>query len=564
MKSDKYWKQRALNRLAESEKHSEKYIKRIQNIYEQAYRNINKELHSIYKNYAEETGLNTQKLKELLTRSETEKEWQQMQKQGLDKYVLNNYKSRITRMEQLQAQIYAKAKLIYSKEELQQRMCYKGIINNNYYKVMYDTQIGTGFNFAFSTIDNNLIDALLNEKWSGKNYSERIWGNTDILAENLSQILGGALLSGQGIQKTAKQIRERFKVSKYYSERLIRTETNHFNNTADAIACKELGAEKYVFMATLDTRTSDICQKYDHKVFKYSALKEGVNFPPLHPNCRSTTRAYIDKEFEKHLHRRAEIFKQGQYGNIKNVNYKKYKEVYAPEYEKPKKKVAETANNTIKYINNTNTYKNLIKENIIYNKVRKLTKTLSSDKIISKISGGDNTKGSCVSVGLAYAGNKLGFDVLDFRGGASRSYFSTRYLTKNMYDELGIKVTTASNTNDYKAFNELMTHVKTNKEYLLHIGRHCSVIRRNDKNILEYLELQSPLKNGYVEFKTDTLKNRFGCRKSHSTLGTKYNVDSLLVNIDDIKVNKKGFGEVLGFINTAPENQKKGSGGHVK
>ena len=52
MKSDKYWKQRALNRLVESEKQSEKYINRVKNIYDQAYRNINKELHSIYKNYA--------------------------------------------------------------------------------------------------------------------------------------------------------------------------------------------------------------------------------------------------------------------------------------------------------------------------------------------------------------------------------------------------------------------------------------------------------------------------------------------------------------------------------
>lgn len=562
MKSDKYWKLRAINKLTDNEKQSEKYINRVKNIYEQAYRNIDKELHSIYKNYSNETGINTQKLKEYLSRYETAKEWQQMKRQGLDKYVLDNYKSRITRLEQLQAQIYSKAKLIYPKEELQQRLCYKGIINNSYYKTMYDTQIGTGYNFAFSTIDDNLINKLLTEKWSGKNYSERIWGNTDILAENLSQILGGALLSGQGIQKTAKQMRERFEVSKYYSERLIRTETNHFNNTADALACEELGAEKYVYMATLDTRTSEICQKYDHKIFKYAERKDGVNFPPLHPNCRSTTRAYIDKEFEKHLQRRAEIFKKGQYENIRNVNYKKYKEVYAPE-EQPKK-IKKTVKNTIKYINNTDTYKNLIKENIIYNKVGKLTKLLSHDKIVNRISGGDKTKGSCVSVALAYAGNKLGFDVLDFRGGASRSYFSTRYLTKNMYNELGIKVITASNTNDYKAFNELVTHVKTNKEYLLHIGRHCSVIRRNDKNILEYLELQSPLKNGYVEFKTDTLKNRFGCRKSHSTLGTKYNVDSLLVNIDDIKVNKKGFGEVLGFINTTPENQKKGSGGHVK
>jgi len=320
-KTANYWDKRTIKRLTDSEKQSKKYIENVKNIYEQAYRNIDKELHSIYKNYGNETGLDVQKLKELLTRSETQKQWQQMKKQGLDKYVLNNYKSRITRMEQLQAQIYAKAKLIYPKEELQQRLCYKGVINHSYYKTLYDTQMGTGYDFNFSTIDDNLINTLLNEKWSGKNYSERIWGNTDILADNLSTILGGALLSGQSIQKTAKQIRDRFNVSKYYSERLIRTETNHFNNTADALACEELGAKKYVFMATLDTRTSEICQKYDHKVFNYSERKEGINFPPLHPNCRSTTRAYINDEVEKELKRRARNPFTGKTEVINNIKY---------------------------------------------------------------------------------------------------------------------------------------------------------------------------------------------------------------------------------------------------
>ncbi|MCY9523623.1 phage head morphogenesis protein, partial [Paenibacillus larvae] len=32
------------------------------------------------------------------------------------------------------------------------------------------------------------------------------------------------------------------------------------------------------------------------KVFLLSEKKEGVNFPPLHPRCRSTTVAFFDDE----------------------------------------------------------------------------------------------------------------------------------------------------------------------------------------------------------------------------------------------------------------------------
>jgi len=323
-KSSNYWDKRAIKRLSEAEKHSEVYIDRVKGIYEQAYKDIDRQLASIYKNYSKETGLDTQKLKELLTRSETKKTWEQMKRQGLDKYIKENYKSRISRLEQLQAQIYARAKMIYTKEELENTMCYKGVINQSYYKTMYDTQMGTGYAFNFATIDNNMVDALLQDPWSGANYSERIWGNTDILANSLSEILGGAMLSGQGIERTARQIRDRFNVSKYYAERLIRTETNHFNNEVDAMAYEEMGLDKYVFVATLDSRTSEICQAMDNQVFKFSEREEGVNYPPLHPNCRSKTRAYLGKEEEKTLQRRARNPITGQTEIIGNMSYKEW------------------------------------------------------------------------------------------------------------------------------------------------------------------------------------------------------------------------------------------------
>lgn len=321
-KSSSYWDKRAIKRLSEAEKTSETYIKRIKNIYDQAYKNIDKEIARVYKNYSKETGLDVPKLKELLTRSETKKTWEQMKRQGLDKYIKNNYKSRISRLEQIQAQIYAKAKQIYPKEELEQTMCYKGVINSSYYKTVYDTQMGTGYDFSFNKIDNNLFNSILNEKWSGANYSERIWGNTDILADSLSQVLGGALLSGQSIEKTTKQIKDRFNVSKYYAERLVRTETNHFNNEADAMAYEEMGINKYVFVATLDNRTSEICQNMDNEVFDYKDKEVGVNFPPLHPNCRSKTRGYLGEEAEKTLKRRARNPITGKNEVIDNISYK--------------------------------------------------------------------------------------------------------------------------------------------------------------------------------------------------------------------------------------------------
>lgn len=304
-KPDAYWDRRAIQRLTDAEKQSDAYIKRIQKMYDQANRNIQRDIENIYQNYSKATGLDVQSLKQLLTASESDKLWAEMKRKGLDKYIKGNYKARISRLEKMQAQVYAKAKEIYPAEQLQHTMCYEGVITNSYYKAIYDTQMGTGFDFAFSNIDDNMVSALLNEPWSGANYSTRIWGNTDILAESLSEIIGGAMISGQSIEKTSRQIRERFDVAKHYAERLVRTETNHFNNEADAMAYEEMDVDKYVFLATLDTRTSTKCQEMDYQVIPLAEREVGKNFPPLHPNCRSKTRAYMGEEIEKTLKRRA-------------------------------------------------------------------------------------------------------------------------------------------------------------------------------------------------------------------------------------------------------------------
>lgn len=319
-----YWDKRAIKRLSDAEKQSETYIKRIQKMYDRANKNIQRDIENIYANYSKATGLDVQSLKTLLTKTETAKLWDELKAQGLDSYVKGNYKARISRLEKLQAQIYAKAKEIYPQEQLAHTMCYEGVINDSYYKTIYDVQMGTGFDFAFSNIDDNMVKGLLNERWSGKNYSQRIWGNTDILAESLSEIIGGAMLSGQSIQKTARQIRERFDVGKHYAERLVRTEVNHFNNEADAMAYEEMDVEKYVFLATLDTRTSTICQSLDNEVFELKERQVGKNYPPMHPNCRSKTRVYMGEELEKTLKRRARNPVTGKNEIIDNMSYKEW------------------------------------------------------------------------------------------------------------------------------------------------------------------------------------------------------------------------------------------------
>lgn len=327
-----YWKNRskqdwdAYKRYNRSDKIGDTMVNQISSIYDKGYRNVENELEKVWNAYSRETGIDVQSLKTLLTKSETKKTWEQLKKQGLDKYVLDNYKARITRLEQIKAQIYGKVKLLNQPEQKVLKNGFKAVINNNYLKTIYDVQHGMQSNFTFSKLGNNQINSILKANWSGKNYRERAWFNNDKLANEVSEIIGGGLISGQSIEKTSSQIRERFGVEKYKADRLVRTETTYFHSMSDLMTYDELGIKQYVFIATLDNRTSPMCRMHDNKRYNVSEIEVGKNYPPLHPNCRSTTRAYISEEAEQNILRRGRN-QQGENEVYQNISYKDWQKL---------------------------------------------------------------------------------------------------------------------------------------------------------------------------------------------------------------------------------------------
>ena len=49
---------------------------------------------------------------------------------------------------------------------------------------------------------------------------------------------------------------------------------------------EEAGLDEYEILSAQDERTCPICSKLNGKRFKLSEAEAGVNFPPLHSNCR--------------------------------------------------------------------------------------------------------------------------------------------------------------------------------------------------------------------------------------------------------------------------------------
>lgn len=191
----------------------------------------------------------------------------------------------------------------------------------------------------------------------------------------------------------------------------------------------------------------------------------------------------------------------------------------------------------------------------------------TQDDIISRVGGGDRTKGSCASLSWTYAGNKNGLDVLDFRDGKSREFFSRRLNSELIANLDGVVSKIVESGNDLKGVHELQTAMTEGKEYVLITGHHAAVTRKVGE-AFEYLELQSPTLggeygNGWHTLDDAALRWRFSCKRSHSTYGMKFTMKNILIDIDSLNGNAE-FEQILGYINTAADKQRKGVAGGLR
>ena len=212
----------------------------------------------------------------------------------------------------------------------------------------------------------------------------------------------------------------------------------------------------------------------------------------------------------------------------------------------------------------------LVRAGVEYNEVKALSSPRSEEEIIKTVGGGDKTSGSCASVALAYIGQKIGYDVGDFRDGESREFFSGKTNKDLMFESCSIKTdkfsaASSSLENGMAALNRL----EKGKEYYLGVGRHAAIVRRDPiTGYPQYLELQTPDRNGWESFggssyeREHRLKQRFGCveREPNASLSAR---SARLTEISQFKDNDS-FLTVLGYLNTSGKNQRKGASGRAR
>lgn len=122
--------------------------------------------------------------------------------------------------------------------------------------------------------------------WSGNaDFSQRIWQNTDKLADYLNNDIANGFARGDSYERLISHVRSRFiNVAKNDAYRLIYTEGTYVMNESSAAVFAE-DFEDYEFQIA-DSNACPVCKALNGKKFKFSQRVPGRNFPPMHPWCR--------------------------------------------------------------------------------------------------------------------------------------------------------------------------------------------------------------------------------------------------------------------------------------
>lgn len=359
MPGDGYWRERNLKDKALSVNAAEDYIREhAGKMYAQAWEEIQGEIGAFYQKYADENGITLQEAKKKISRAEFKDiDWEaycrrsaelerelRAKRDSLPKEIVERMEQKweeheekirtlaaggnITRLELLQADIDRNVLNLHDASQMSLYSYLGGQYEDGYYRGIYGIQHHTGFGYGFTTVNTAAVEKALLSQADRRNFSQTIYKNVKNLERELKDCLTTGMIKGEGMGRMARRVQGRLNVSYSNARRLVRTETAYAYEQASLAAYAECGVTEYEYMAELDRRTSDLCRALDGRHFKIADAVPGTNYPPMHPNCRSTTAA---SAFDDTMpHGAAGDYEDGGYPVPPAMTFEEWKDVQIP------------------------------------------------------------------------------------------------------------------------------------------------------------------------------------------------------------------------------------------
>jgi SPP1 gp7 family putative phage head morphogenesis protein len=295
---EQYWRERGVNDSLRLTKSQRRWARRVDELFDGAKAAMQKELNAWYRHVAKNEGITAAEARALLQDRNawllTVEKYKQLLRDFSEDAVLraawerHSAASAVTRIEYLQLQLQALATELYGRLNGTTR---DGAIENYedaYYRGIFAQHKWQGLATPFARLNPKAITEAVDAPVKGKNFSKRLWGDhRQELADRLNQIIGVGMATGTNKEQMAAQLMAQMDMSDGRARTLIRSEVGRARSRASLASMRENGTPRYKFIAVLDFLTSLICRSHDGHTYNVSDAIIGINYPPLHPNCRS-------------------------------------------------------------------------------------------------------------------------------------------------------------------------------------------------------------------------------------------------------------------------------------
>ena len=354
-----YWEKRYLKDKAASINRAEDYLaKQQRKLYSLAEQEIQEEIEKLYQKFADSEKISLAEAKQKIRDADFRKiDWEGMlqqekdlrrrlQEEDLPEEIRKQIEQKHRALDQ-EMKAYAKRgrisylelrsmeidRILVNLYDEQQADIYDYLTNefdDGYYRSIFNTQQRIGFGYDFTRPNEEAVNRAILNRYDKRNFSKSLYAHCTNFSADLKNNLVVGLITGENLDKMARRIHKRMDVALSAARTLVRTETAYIYETATMEGYSACGIEWYEFLCTLDFKTSEICQEMDGKRFKVKDAVPGKNYPPMHPNCRSTTVCAFPEEDEK-KGKTTRVAKDGSgkaYEVPADMTYKKWREAH--------------------------------------------------------------------------------------------------------------------------------------------------------------------------------------------------------------------------------------------
>lgn len=315
MKSSDYWIQRQEAKYLDAERELVKFYTELIKSFQKAKKDIHSVVNDFYIRYANNNELTYDEamrvlnFKELKSLKEELNIFKKMAIESIGEFNLElenmSMKARITRYQALETQIDAILTNLYSIDyKAYGSDKFINIYKDQYYKTIFNIEQYRGFHQEFAQVNTRAVEELINYPFTGASYSDRLWKQKDHMLEKLKESIMNMIIKGTNPADLSDEFAAIFERKQYEAYRLLQMEGAFIIEQATIKGYEEDDVEEYEILATLDLKTSPICRDQDGKVYKIKEAVTGVNLPPFHWCCRTTTIPYFeDDEIGKRIAR---------------------------------------------------------------------------------------------------------------------------------------------------------------------------------------------------------------------------------------------------------------------